>query len=99
MNALGGLVVLPGGGFVEDQRGRLEGQGDGQGEALLLAERERQRRPLQDPLEAVERRPTEALGDQRLESCRGRGARFVGPKASSSRTVRANSIWLGLWKT
>jgi hypothetical protein len=35
--ALGRLVILPGGGLIEDQRRRLECQGDGQREALLLA--------------------------------------------------------------
>ena len=66
MNALGGPVILARGGLVEDQRRRLEGQRDRQGEALLLPERERQRGSLEDVLERVERRS----GAARRRRCR-----------------------------
>ena len=52
--ASGRSVILARGRLVEHERRGLEGQGDRQGEALLLPEGQGQGRPLQDVLELVE---------------------------------------------
>ena len=98
MNSARGPVVLPGRRLVEDQRRGLQREGDGKGQALLLPERERERWTLADVLERVERRSAQSVVHDRVERFRGR---LEVPRAelSSSRTVFANSIWLGLWKT
>ena len=99
MNGLGRAVILAGRRLVEDQRRRPQGQGDGQGEPLLLAERQGERGAIEDVLDRVERRPTQARRLIRSSNVEASRPRFVGPNTSSSRTVLANSIWLGLWKT
>ena len=66
----GRAVVLTGRGLVEDQRGRLESEGDGDGEALLLSEREGQGRPIEDALEPGERGALQNTGGQAVEGRR-----------------------------
>ncbi len=82
---LGGAVILPGRRLVQDQRRRLEGQGDGQGEPFLLAEREGQRRPLEDVLELIERGPR--AGSRRSSSSKVPASRprFRGPEERAPR--------------
>ena len=68
MHELGGrAVILPGGWLVEDERARPQSERDGQGESLLLPERQRQWGARQDVLEVVERRSPQAVAHEFVE--------------------------------
>ena len=82
-------MILAGRRLVEDQRRRTQGQGDGEGQPLLLAEREGQRRSIEDVLDRVERRPTQDVGASARRRSRrrdrGSSARTGAPRARSAR--------------